>query len=96
MRLSISMLLMCCMLLGACLPSPEPIVIERSCPIEHLPPKQSLPPVHYKRLTHEGIELLCLDLANQEAEKERELRLKQDARTCQEAYQRILERCGNE
>lgn len=79
----------------ACLPSPQPgpIVIERSCFIEQLPPKQSLPPVRYEHITQRGVEFLCLDPENQEAEKERELRLKQDARTCQEAYQKAIERC---
>lgn len=80
---------------SACLPAsqPGPIVIERSCFIEQLPPKQSLPPVRYEHITQRGVEFLCLDPENQEAEKERELRLKQDARTCQEAYQKAIERC---
>lgn len=100
MKQNISMLLMCCLLLASCLPSspPEPIVIERSCSIEPLPAKQSLPPVHYTQIVTEVVggdiqEYLCLDPTNQEADKERELRLKQDARTCQEAYSRAIERC---
>lgn len=85
-------------LLTSCLPSPPPetVVVERSCHIEPLPPKQSLPPVRYERYQVEGVEFLCLDSANQEAEKERELRLKFDAWLCQEAYQRAIERCVKE
>lgn len=98
MKLNTSMLLMCCMLLAACLPSPpaETVVIERSCFIDPLPPKQSLPPVRYLHLENAGVEYLCLDPENQAADKERELRLRQDARICQEAYQRVIDRCVKE
>jgi len=98
LRWEICALIICLIFpLTACLPSaPDPVVIERSCPMEPLPEKSKLPAVQYKRVELEGIPYLCLDPANQEAEKERELRLRQDARVCRESYSRARNRCVGE